>query len=151
MTIPIRTINGNSQYEPGSSAGTTKAGVFPKAAQFTVVALAAARITGVKPVVVYSIMMTSMEKITPAQQRLIDRATAIDVDRGQQIECVACKTRLGYERPKGLAEKYERPFAGATAIKGPAFRVSLKLEALALGRISSDPISGHYFFILEVS
>lgn len=76
MTIPIMTINGNSQYEPSSSAGTTKAGVFPKTAQFTVVALTAARITGVKPVMVYSIMMTSMEKITPASGVLNEAAMA---------------------------------------------------------------------------
>ena len=95
--------------------------------------------------------MGNTMKVTPAQQRLIDRAIAIDVDRGIQIECQTCRTRLGYDRLKGLAEKQGTPFAGATVIQGSDFRVAYKLEEIGLGRISSDPISNHNFFILEVA
>src|SRR5690554_197212 len=65
MITAIARIHGISSIEFMVSAGTLNAGSEPYTSWVTIAALTAARIIGVKPAMVYSIITTSMANITP--------------------------------------------------------------------------------------
>ena len=76
IPMPIITMIINSQRESRSSAGTINAGCDSIIKRLVAVALTAARITGIKPLMVYSIITTSMAKMTPANGVLNEAAMA---------------------------------------------------------------------------
>src|SRR5215470_4611009 len=76
ITSPTPRTYGSSHSEARVSGGTAKAGASPYATCVTAVADTAARITGAKPITVYSISTTSMAKATPASGVLNDAAIA---------------------------------------------------------------------------
>ena len=73
-TTPRINTSASSRSAPICIAGTVKAGASPNTKFDSVVALTAARITGIKLATVYSIITTSSAKTTPASGVLKDAA-----------------------------------------------------------------------------
>ena len=76
MIMPIKATSGNSDKETRLNGCTSNIGSAPKTILDTVVAVTAEMMTGVKPIIVYSITTTSMAKITPASGVLKPAAIA---------------------------------------------------------------------------
>jgi len=76
MIIPIKATSGSSDKDTKSNGCTVKIGAAPKTIRDNVVAVTAAIITGVKPIMVYSITTTSIANITPAKGVLKPAAIA---------------------------------------------------------------------------
>ena len=76
ITNPQKTRKGSSHKLPSSISGMAKAGSLPKTILDITPPVTAERITGIKPVMVYSIKMASIAKMTPARGVLNDAAIA---------------------------------------------------------------------------
>ncbi len=66
MTKPITTIQGRFISDPNATSGIRNAGALPYITCATSAPMVEAKITGIKLIRVYSIITTSMAKITPA-------------------------------------------------------------------------------------
>lgn len=86
-------------------------------------------------------------KVTPAQQKLIDRAHKRDFD----IEGFSGPYNLrSFDRLEQLSAKYEKAFTGATRLHGSAdFRVAYALKEKGIGRIASCQIVDGFWFVAE--
>jgi hypothetical protein len=88
-------------------------------------------------------------KLTPAQQRLLTRAHQSDYNRDAPW---ADRNRRGFTELRECAEKYDRPFFGATMLHGSAdFRVAYALEEKGLACMASNHITDSYWLIARVA
>ena len=100
---------GSSSSDTISIEGACTSGVVPNTKCVMEVALTAARITGVKPTSVYSIITTSMAKMTPAMGVLNEAAIAAAVPQATRMRmllfgrCNHWPNRLALAAPTWMA------------------------------------------------
>src|SRR5690554_1462403 len=106
IIMAMTRIQGISRNEFMVSAGTLNAGSEPYTSWVTTAALTAARIMGVNPAMVYSIITTSMAKITPAIGVLNDADMAAAQPHATRVRMlllgkrIHCPMRLENAAPK---------------------------------------------------